>query len=259
MRLENPSDREKVRSNRGFEHFPCVCPAQRVVWGSAGWSSNLAPPGRRLQVVTPLRRDMARSAPKLDAFADEQLVELVKAGGQGDLRAFDELVRRHQDRLAANCRYITGSPDDALDLTQEVFVKAYFGLSRFEGRSLFKTWVQRIKVNHCFNFMKRGRNRTFESLDDVPVAAAPQLQVEPTAERDLQNLRDQEVIQLVLEEMNETLRLPLIMCDMDEMPYQDIADELGIGLSAVKMRIKRGRAEFRDRYAAYTGHPTVAS
>jgi len=201
---------------------------------------------------------MASPIAQLDSVDDEALVALINKSGQGDLRAFDELVRRHQERLVANCRYITGSPDDALDLTQEVFVKAYFGLKRFEGRSLFKTWIQRIKVNHCLNFMKRGKKRSFESLDDVPADASSELSVEPTAERDLKAQRDQAVINRVLEEMNETLRLPLIMCDMDEMPYQEIADELGIGLSAVKMRIKRGRADFRERYTAYAGEQTVA-
>ncbi|MEZ4416221.1 MAG: RNA polymerase sigma factor [Gemmatimonadota bacterium] len=184
----------------------------------------------------------------LSSLTDDQLVQRSREGGQGDLGAFDELVHRYQERTAANCRYLTGSPDDALDLTQEVFVKAYFGLQRFEQRSQFSTWLQRIKVNHCLNFMKRRRRQRLEPLDDIPTGASEALHVAPQAERTLQLESERHTIRRVLDQMNDTLRVPLVMCDMDELSYQEIADELGIGLSAVKMRIKRGREEFRRRY-----------
>ena len=179
--------------------------------------------------------------------SDEELVARVKNASSGDLRAFDVLVERHQAKVMTNCRYISGSPDDAPDLSQEVFVKAYFALKRFEGRSSFSTWIQRIKTNHCINFLKKKRHRTID-VDDPAVAGEDPLSVGPDAPENLERMDEREMIRHVLDQMAETLRVPLIMRDMDGFGYQEIADELGIGLSAVKMRILRARQEFRERY-----------
>jgi RNA polymerase sigma-70 factor (ECF subfamily) len=182
--------------------------------------------------------------------SDEALVTRAQATPKSDLRAFETLIARHQDRIIANCHYLTGSPDDAQDLAQEVFVKAYFGLPKFEGRSLFSSWLKRIKVNHCLNFLRKKKRHKHLDVQDPLVEAEPELQVAPGAEQDLAAQGDKERIQSVLDLLPEALRLALIMRDLDGMAYQEIAEELGIGLSAVKMRIKRGREEFRRLYGA---------
>ena len=179
---------------------------------------------------------------------DEELVEAVQASPDGDRRAFETLVRQHRSHVMANCRYISGSQSDAEDLSQEVFVKAFFGLQRFEGRSSFKTWLQRIKVNHCLNFVKKRAGKSFVPVDDLEVSGAEEIQVAPQAHQELKRRSQQERIRAVLEEMNDTLRIPLVMRDMDKMSYQEIADELDIKLSAVKMRIKRAREAFQQRF-----------
>ena len=179
-------------------------------------------------------------------LSDEELLRRVRGSHTGDLRAFDVLVERYQDRVMANCTYLSGSSTDAEDLTQEVFVKAYFGVERFEGRSQFYTWLQRIKVNHCLNFLKKSKRRTFVDVDAVP--GHDKLSVDATAEEAVAVASDREMIDQVLAEMTETLRVPLVLCDMDGLPYQEIAERLEIGLSATKMRIKRGREEFRRLY-----------
>lgn len=185
-----------------------------------------------------------------DRYRDEdtELVEQALAAPT-DLRPFETLVARHQDRVLANCRYLTGSADDAQDLAQDVFVKSYFALARFRGESRFGTWLQRIKVNHCLNFMRRKKKEQTVDVDEPAVATAEELQVEPEVEDSLASRDRKRRIAAALDRVPETLRVPLIMCDLDELSYQDIADELGIGLSAVKMRIKRGREEFRRVYA----------
>lgn len=182
----------------------------------------------------------------LAALTDEELVGRLKESDRSDLRAFDILVERHEARILANCRHLCGSPSDAPDLAQEVFVKAYFGISRFEGRAQFSTWLQRIKVNHCINHMKRKRGKTFLDVDEPALGGLSKLQVNPDAERELEKEDTRVLVNAVLDRMSTTLRIPLVMRDMDELSYQEIADELGIGLSAVKMRIKRGREEFRS-------------
>jgi RNA polymerase sigma-70 factor (ECF subfamily) len=179
---------------------------------------------------------------------DEELVERARSAPEGDLRAFESLMERHQERVLANCRYLTRSADDAEDLAQEVFVKAYFALARFEGRSSFRTWLQRIKVNHCLNFLKKGQGRSFVDVESPEMQASPELSVAPAAERHVRARGQRERIAEVLDRMSATLRVPLILRDLDGLSYAEIAEDLGLGLSAVKMRIKRAREEFRRLY-----------
>lgn len=186
-----------------------------------------------------------------DQFTDEELVRTVQEAGGGDLRAFELLVHRHRGRVLANCRYLTRAVHEAEDLAQEVFVRAYFGLPGFRRDAAFGTWLNRIKVNHCLNFLaKRERRARHLPVDDPEVSRRRELIAEPVGE-DRMVARDRRIrIGVVLDSMNETLRVPLLMRDLDGLSYQEIAESLGVGLSAVKMRIKRAREEFRERYAA---------
>ncbi len=176
---------------------------------------------------------------------DARLIERARGAARGDTRAFETLVGRHQERVLTNCRYMSGSPDDAQDLAQEVFVKAFFALRRFEGRSTFGTWIQRIKGNHCLNFLRKRKDRIQVDVADPALEAEPELSAEPKAVADLEAEHRRRRIAETLDALPEKLRLALIMRDLDEMSYQEIADVLGIGLSATKMRIKRAREEFR--------------
>ena len=185
------------------------------------------------------------------ALTDEDLVERARGGAQDDLRPFEQLVERYQERVVANCRHIGGSPADAEDLAQEVFVKSFFGLARFEGRSSFKTWLYRIKANHCINFLKKKRKVSFVDVEDHSLGAEPEIHVPPVAEARVDARDQRAAIERVLDSIPDTLRAPLVMRDTDEMSYQEIAEVLEIGLSAVKMRIKRGREMFRERFAEH--------
>jgi RNA polymerase sigma-70 factor (ECF subfamily) len=169
------------------------------------------------------------------------------------------LVERYQDRVTTNCRHLSGSDSDAPDLAQEVFVKAYYGLSRFEGRAKFSTWLQRIKVNHCLNFLKKRRGKTFVEVDQSQERVPEAMRVQPVAERRLEVEDHRDTIRRVLDEMTETLRVPVILRDMDGLAYEEIAERLGIGLSAVKMRIKRGREEFRRLYGIMARPPATTT
>jgi RNA polymerase sigma-70 factor (ECF subfamily) len=179
---------------------------------------------------------------------DAQLVEEARDAAAGDLRAFGELVRRHETTVKTNCRYMSGSVTDAEDLAQDVFVKAYFGLKRFEGRASFQTWIKRIKANHCINFVKKRARRSFRDVDDPGVQGSDELRVEPVGDSALEGASRRERIRIALESIPAGMRIPLILRDMDGLSYHDIAREMGIGLSAAKMRVKRGREAFRERY-----------
>ena len=179
---------------------------------------------------------------------DADLVARAQQSARDDYGAFDALAQRYQDRVLGNCRYLTVARDDADDMAQEVFVKAFFALSKFEGRSSFQTWLWRIKVNHCLNHLRRSRRERTIDIEAPGLDRVPELQVEATAHRTLQTQLDRELIDQTLDALPETLRVPLLLRDLDGLSYQEIADELGLSLSAVKMRIKRGREEFRHRY-----------
>lgn len=178
---------------------------------------------------------------------DEELLRAIRRAPEGDLRAFEQLVLRHQNRILADCRYLTDD-NSAEDLAQEVFVKAYFGLPGFEGRSTFRHWLQRIKVHHCLNHLKRREGKEALAIDEDTVARFEELQVAPVADQEIETIEDRRRVHDVLDAMPGTLRVPLIMRDMDDLSYDEIAVALGIGLSAVKMRIKRARDLFRRIY-----------
>lgn len=190
-----------------------------------------------------------------DPLEEQALVRAAKVAPPDDLRAFEALVERNQGHVVANCRHLTGSPAEAEDLAQEVFVKAFFALRRFEERSSFRTWVRQIKVNHCLTHLtKRKKERTVD-LDDPGVADDQALRVDAAAEDQLLAEDERARIQAVLDALGESLRVPLVLRDLDGLSYQEIAEQLGIGLSAVKMRIKRGREEFRRLYHADASPP----
>ena len=177
---------------------------------------------------------------------EDQLFEQARHAVEGDLRAFEALVQQNQRRIVADCRHITRDESIAEDLAQEVFVKAYFGMQSFEGRSSFRHWLQVIKVHHCLNHIKRTK-KVQVSIDDEDEGMTNSVELS-TADKTLERLSDRQRIHRILETMPETLRIPLVLRDMDELSYEEVAENLKISLSAVKMRIKRAREWFRERY-----------
>lgn len=191
---------------------------------------------------------MTEEAKDVQGESEDGLARKALSAPEGDLRAFEQLVEQHRKRIVADCRYMTTDESIAEDLAQEVFVKAFFGLRNFEGRSSFRHWLQRIKVHHCLNHIKKRQSRAVVSLDGPGLEESEYVQVPPSAQRELEGMDSREQIARILGSMPETLRVPLIMRDMDDLSYEEIAGELGLGLSAVKMRIKRAREDFRNRY-----------
>ena len=129
---------------------------------------------------------------------DEELLQRAMQASEGDLRAFEELVERHQKRIAADCRYMTRDANSAEDLAQEIFVKAYFGLRTFEGRSSFRHWLQRIKVHHCLNHLKKQESMKQVTLEEEISADSVKLRVSPTADRNLEAMDDRRQIAAIL-------------------------------------------------------------
>jgi RNA polymerase sigma factor (sigma-70 family) len=137
-------------------------------------------------------------------IGDEELLQRAIQASEGDLRAFEELVERHQKRIAADCRYMTRDANSAEDLAQEIFVKAYFGLRTFEGRSSFRHWLQRIKVHHCLNHLKKQESMKQVTLEEEIRADSVKLHVSPTADRNLEAMDDRRQIAAILDLLPST-------------------------------------------------------
>src|ERR1041384_7012739 len=100
------------------------------------------------------------SAPKTPATDSQEEPWLVTQARRGDMEAYDALVRRYQERIYATVYHMTGNHEDANDLAQETFIKAFQALKSFKGDSSFFTWVYRIAVNKTINFLKQRKNRS---------------------------------------------------------------------------------------------------
>jgi len=164
---------------------------------------------------------------------------LVTAAQGGDRFALDQLLRRHYDRIHAVCRRVAGSTKDADDACQEALIKIVRSLPRFDGRSSFGTWAYRIATNASLDELRKRQRRP--ALHVVGEDDRHET-VDPTADRYTESFPDQLVLDDALERLAEDLRLAVVMRDVADFDYAEIADALDIPLGTVKSRISRGRA-----------------
>lgn len=202
-------------------------------------------------LATKMERETAETAFKDQE--DQDLLRKALEAPEGDLRAFEKIVLKYRNRIVANCRYITRNSAHAEDLAQDIFLKLYFGLRRFEGRSSFRTWLYRMKINHCLNFLKKEARAKYLDIENADVASRREVVVQPAAENVIEREDNRLRVSATLDSLSDALRVPLVMCDVDELSYQEVADAMGISLSAVKMRIKRAREEFARQYQVRSG------
>lgn len=157
--------------------------------------------------------------------------------------AFGELVSRHRSFVRTLCRRYVTTPQDE-DCVQEIFLKVYQALPDFEGRSSFKTWLRRIAVNHCLNFLSKQRRSRSLSLEQLAEDGFPLPAEKALPELDAWDQRRQ--MQRVFVAMSETLREPLLLKELEGLSILEISERLDIGTSAVKMRLLRARQCFRE-------------
>ena len=166
---------------------------------------------------------------------------LVERARNGDARAYGELVERHQARVFATLRKITGDPDLAMDLAQDAFVRAWEGLDRFEGRSAFSTWLYRIAVRLAYDALERER-RTSGRLDrDVPDPG-------PGPDRDAERSVDAVELERRIAELPDMQRAVLVLRTYEELPYREIAEILGTTETSARVSFHYAIRKLRDRY-----------
>ncbi len=169
---------------------------------------------------------------------------LVARARQGDQAAFEQLVSdTYADTYTLAFR-LTGDEEDARDVVQESYLRAYKGLKRFRGDAQFSTWLYRITAN-CANthLGKRARRRTESLPDDLQVADVDP-ERDPSARADATLLRDR--LQVALETLPPKLRAVVVLRDVYDLPHESIAAELGISESAAKVRLHRARRKLRE-------------
>lgn len=189
--------------------------------------------------------------PTLTDLDDDQLVLLCLNRGQRNDRPYQELFRRHNKMVWHICYRFLGNGSDAEDMTQEVFFKAYRNLEKFEGRSLFKTWIYRIAVNTCQNELRRRSRRPQESQTELEVATEFIPSAE-TVDQTYDQLALSELLADALNALRSSEREIIILKDVEERPYADIADIMNISLSAAKMRVQRARLALQREYKLRT-------
>ena len=171
---------------------------------------------------------------------------LVDAAAEGSREAFDELVRRYQTPMLNLARVMTGGSADAEDLTQDVFVRAWRGLSSFRGESSFRTWLYRVAINVIQSH--RGRvsrlRRLFAAGPSADDAEDP---IESAADPDdlEQRVLDRDAIDRALATLPEELRLAVTLRDVQGLDYRAIADVTGTPIGTVESRIFRARQRLK--------------
>jgi RNA polymerase sigma-70 factor, ECF subfamily len=176
---------------------------------------------------------------------DAELVSQVRAGEQS---AFAELIRRHHAWVIGLCAAALGDKSAADDAAQEVFLKAYQSLPKFQGGSSFSTWLHRIAANHCLDLLRRRSRRPTESWDELLEKEGDNihrlLAAAPDAER---SREDAELVTRVLDRLSPEYRLILTLREIQGLSYEEIAAAMGCSLDSVKARLQRARKDFADR------------
>lgn len=174
------------------------------------------------------------------------LAALVTLAKGGDQQAFEELVRAtYVDSYTLAVR-LTGDEEDARDVVQESYLRAYKGLKRFRGDAQFTTWLYRITANCAANQLnKRARHRHDDLLEGDATLLDTRAEHDPAGAADASDLRDR--LKVALDELPPLLRAVVVLRDVYDLPHQAIAAELGISESAAKVRLHRARRKLRER------------
>src|SRR6266550_5873590 len=171
--------------------------------------------------------------------------ELVRRAQRADQEAFEELVRRHQHRVFAVAGGILRRREDVEDIAQQVFVKAYFSLKRFDQRAAFSTWLYKITVNECWDLLRKKKVRPLLYESDLSEEQVQQFSAAEKFESGAQDVSDkleaQQRIEILLQGLDERDRMMLILKEVEGFAIEEIAEILDLNANTVKVRLFRAR------------------
>lgn len=179
-------------------------------------------------------------------------VELIDACLCGDSASFGRLVRKYQDRLFNTLCHVVGSREEAEDVAQEAFVQAFVKLASFQHNSAFYTWLYRIAFNTAISRGRRKRPEVSVEAAREAVGAEPMDASEDATERVLRQERAVQIRQ-ALNELSDEHRAILVLREMEDLSYDEIAEVLDLPVGTVRSRLHRARGQMRDQLKEVLG------
>jgi RNA polymerase sigma-70 factor, ECF subfamily len=182
-------------------------------------------------------------------------VALWKAAQRGDMRAFEELVARHRDKVYARAFSMIRNEEDAIDLSQEAWVKAWQRLKQFQGDSSFLTWMTRIVINLCLDKLRKQKRERAESIESLEEESGgverqmPTVTVNPTERLERSELRQR--IDKALGQLSYEHRTVLILHEFEDLEYKEIAKRMQCSIGTVMSRLFYARRKMAVLMASY--------
>jgi RNA polymerase sigma-70 factor, ECF subfamily len=184
---------------------------------------------------------------------DVALVERVRAG---DASAYDQLVRKYERQIFRIAQHITQNREDAEDVMQDAFVKAYEKLDQFQGNSKFYTWLVRIAVNESLMRLRKRRTGRVVSIDEdvqTEEGSVPRDFADwaPNPEQNYNQAELSEILRKTIQGLPPGFRVVFVLRDVDGLSTEETAETLGLSIPAVKSRLLRARLQLRERLSRY--------
>ena len=207
-------------------------------------------------LAEPLIVRVPEKSPEPAPAAPSEDIELVRRAKLGDGPAYEELVRKYQERIYATVYHMTANHEDANDLAQETFIKAYTALKSFKGDSSFYTWVYRIAVNKTINFLKQRKNKTHMSLNDIDFNAENDpdmvaLVSERTPRRDVGLTELQEKLNAAMLKLSAVHRLVVTLHDVQGLSHEEIGKMMDCNVGTVRSRLFYARQQLQAYLSDY--------
>lgn len=194
------------------------------------------------------------SKSKID-YATAEDTALVEASRRGDTAAFEELVARHRDKVFARAFSMLRNEEEAVDLSQEAWVKAWQRLEQFQGDSSFLTWMTRITINLCLDQIRRNKRRRTESIEQLDEELGgverqmPVITTNPTEGLEKSELRKR--IDEALAKLSHEHRTVLVLHEFEDLEYKEIAKRMECSIGTVMSRLFYARRKMASLMAAY--------
>ncbi len=180
---------------------------------------------------------------------DDEDIFVIKSILSGDVQAYEILVRKYQGRIRGYCFGAVGNAAEADDAAQEVFIKAYKGLGNFRAVSSFSTWLYRIAVNHCRDFLRRAMRTKTESLEALQESEGESFEARIAVLPDVLSPDEgKRQVREALDRLPENYQAVLILREVQGLSYQELAESLNCSVDAVKARLKRARQELEAKF-----------